>query len=635
MNKNVILIQNQDSELNLTEKISNYLYKTHDIEINIVNLKDSVELDKSSLVLLYLNYEEIKWFLKKHISSELLIGIIPNKQCTKVMRSYGISNDIFEAIDDAINEKNSEYVDILLCNGELTFNEIIIGDVHGLNQYSTQNENLYKKIKSFFSNLKNLTFRDYALVTAKEHKIQTAATGIMILEHNTNGVNKNLINENLSLHDGKLNALILAPSSIISYLYYLLMAFFYHRFSINKLPKSIGIVATSKLEIKSSKPMDFVMDGIGVSSKVISLEVVRDALHVQLGRLIPNMHERVTIDDDKKEVIKVSSLPKGEMKNLLINEPVPIFKKAAEDDFKELFLGLKQNAVLSSAFVILMVLSTLLATTGLFQNSAPVIIGAMILAPLMAPIISLSMGVARGDQFLLKESLYTLIIGVSTAIAFSSIFTFMMPLESLTSEMSARLNPNILDLMVAVISGIAGAYANSKSQIAKSLAGVAIAVALVPPLSVTGIGIGFGNYEVIYGSFLLFITNLVGITLAASLTFLVLGYAPIYRAKKGIVYTTILLAIVTVPLVASFMMVLKQNDSISKLEGLKNITIDKKEISLNVLSVDLSGEKPNISLEVHSSEMLKQSELIYIKSKIESVIKEPVILSVTPKVIMY
>ena len=83
------------------------------------------------------------------------------------------------------------------------------------------------------------------------------------------------------------------------------------------------------------------------------------------------------------------------------------------------------------------------------------------------------------------------------------------------------------------------------------------------------------------------------------------------------------------------MMVLKQNDSISKLEGLKNITIDKKEISLNVLSVDLSGEKPNISLEVHSSEMLKQSELIYIKSKIESVIKEPVILSVTPKVIMY
>ncbi|MBU0720347.1 TIGR00341 family protein [bacterium] len=635
MEADVAIIKSVHAEEKTLEAIGQHLQAHYKITPQILEKKEFTETGTKNLLLLYLSDEEIKAFLKEYIQTDHLIGIIPNKLCPKVMRSYGISSDIFEAIEDAFDKRKTQHVDVLFCNGDIVFNNIIIGDVHGLNASSSESNTAYSRIKNFFSNLFHLSFVDYTLVTAKEQTIQTAATGIMILEHSTRGVNRNIIDEDLSLHDGRLNALILSPSSVISYLYYLLMAFFYQHFSINKLPKSIGIVSTSKLDISSHKPMDFVIDGVGLSSKSIDLEVVRDALRIQLGRNVHNLEEIRDISQNDKETIKIGGLPKGEMRKLLVSATVPIFKKADEEDFRELFTALKESAVLSIPFIVLMVLSTLLATTGLFQNSAPVIIGAMILAPLMAPIISLSMGVVRGEQFLMKESGFSLVAGIVTALLFSSVYTFFMPLHELTQEMNARLNPNILDLMVAVISGIAGAYANAKSEIAKSLAGVAIAVALVPPLSVTGIGIGFGNVEVIAGSFLLFVTNLVGITLAASMTFLVLGYAPISRAKKGIVYTSVFLALVSIPLIFSFMMLIEQNNFMDKLKTLKNITVKNQEIMLNVLAVDLSKKKPNITLEVYSDKALEHEQLKEIQSKIESVMKTKVILRINPKIIMY
>ena len=629
MKETIKLFTGNKNDEQVLETLSQHLVAHYKLQVQTLPFTDDVNLEEKELVLLYLSDDEIKSFLKKNMHINILVGIIPNKLCSRVMRSYGIVVDMFEALDDIFDRKRAQHVDVLFCNDEITFNSIIIGNVHGLNQPSNMQNSIYFRIKSFFSNLVHLSFVDYNLITSKGQNIETAATGIMILEHAKHEFNATLINEDLSLHDGKLNALILAPSSIFSYVHYLIISFFYHNFSLYKLPKSIGVISTSKLDISSSKPLDFIVDGVGMSAKNINLEVKRDVLYIQLGRLIQEEELEQNVDVEEKDIIKVATLPKGDMRKLLINEPVPLFKKADEEDFKELFVGLKQNAVLSTSFVVLMVLSTLLATTGLFQSSAPVIIGAMILAPLMAPIVSLSMGVARGEQFLIKESVWTLVIGVLTALAFSSLFTFFMPLTTLTNEMSARLNPNILDLMVAIISGIAGAYANSKSEIAKSLAGVAIAVALVPPLSVTGIGIGYGELDIIYGSFLLFLTNLVGITLAATMTFLVLGYAPIYRAKKGILYTSVFLALVSIPLVISFTIVLEKNEIIEKVRAISSY---ENKLFVNVISVDLAFDKPNISIEVSSDSLPTKEQLLGIKQDIEEVIKKEVTLEITPKI---
>jgi uncharacterized hydrophobic protein (TIGR00271 family) len=281
-----------------------------------------------------------------------------------------------------------------------------------------------------------------------------------------------------------------------------------------------------------------------------------------------------------------------------------------------------------------MILSTLLATTGLFANSAPVIIGAMILAPLMAPIISLSMGVVRADKFLMIQSTRTLIIGIFMALLFSSIYTLFMPLEQITAEMQGRLNPNLLDLMVAVFSGMAGAYANSKEEVAKSLAGVAIAVALVPPLSVTGIGLGLGNIDVIYGSFLLFVTNLVGITLSAALTFIVLGFAPIKRAKKGIFYTSILMVIIAIPLFLSFMDVVHRYDYFNKLNGFKSVALNGHDIELHIKKVQNKNNEIIVNLDVISSKPLILDDYNIIKEKLQKVVDKKLVLEIVPVIIV-
>jgi uncharacterized hydrophobic protein (TIGR00271 family) len=542
------------------------------------------------------------------------------------MKSYGISKNIKDAIDDAFEPNRYTTVDMLICNDECVFHDVTVGDVHGLGD-TIEKQTKIKRFKNFIKNLKNLELQDFSFNTYKDYELNTAAAGIMVLEHNIMQSRDDVIDERFYINDGKLNAFILAPKSIFSYLYYLLMIFFYAHFKLKSLPKSIGLIKTSKLTISSKEAINFKIDGNYLSAKSLELEVIPQRITIALGRDIDNLKESQTPHYDDKEVVKTQDLPRGEIRKMLLDKKVPWFKKAEESEFKELFLSLKESAHLSSVFIVLMVLSTLLAATGLFQNSAPVIIGAMILAPLMAPIISLSMGVVRGESELIRLSVKTLFYGIFTALLFSVIFTYMIPLTTMTDEMRARLNPNLLDLMVAIFSGIAGAYANSKSEVAKSLAGVAIAVALVPPLSVVGIGLGWANIEMVYGASLLFVTNLVGITLASSITFLVLGYSAVHRAKKGVFYTSVILALITVPLFISFDKALEQNNIYKALHN-KTFILNSKEVELDISYVDISTHKPTVYLSSYSADILNKEDLNLLKSSIEKELKQKINLSV-------
>lgn len=632
MIKKIFLItDDQNKDTKILNDLNEHIKVHYKIEPEIINYNDFIiDYDDKTLFILFLSDEQIKTYLQNHLSSGQNIGILPTKNNPNSIQSYAIPKDIYEALDICFHMENYSKVDLLLCNSKIVFSNVIIGNMHGLNHNPIKQVSFINKLKGFFENFLNLSFKDYSFITSKEHTIQTSATGIMVLEHS---LKKNsYIDNDFSLFDGKLNTFILSPTSKLAYLYYLFIVFFLGKVSFNKLPKSIGLVRTSKLNITSSRPIDFKIDNMIVSSKEIELEIKKESLNIALTKEIKELNTHQGIEDEK-DTIKVQNLPKGDMKNLLIKEPVPLFKKAAEDEFKELFLGLKESAKLSSIFIVLMILSTLLATTGLFQNSAPVIIGAMVLAPLMAPIVSLAMGVVRGHEQLIKNSTKTLTLGIVTALLCSSLLTYFIPLSSITNEMQGRVNPNILDLIVAIISGIAGAYANSKSEVAKSLAGVAIAVALVPPLSVTGIGIGWGNMDMVYGSFLLFVTNLVGITLSAAITFIVLGYAPIHRAKKGIVYTSFILGIIIIPLVISFYKVIDQNNILSTLND-KHYIVNGKDLKLDVLNIDLSKEKPDITIEISSFEILQKNEFRLLKDKIQDDINRDLNLKISFKLLV-
>ncbi|MFT7005192.1 MAG: putative hydrophobic protein (TIGR00271 family) [Sulfurimonas sp.] len=634
MNTIINLLVSENTDKTIIKDIQEYISKLYKLDVNTSYFPNfDIGVDES-ICFLFLSDDEIKTVFNKVISSSVKIAILPNEFCPVSTRNYGIEDDIFPSIDKVYNAENASKVDLLQCNSKLVLGRLIIGNVHGMNSSCINCKNYIQKIRSFFSDLQHLSFQNYIITTAKGAITNTALMGIMIIGHNISKNSRNLLNEDIPYNDGKLNALILAPSSIVSYIYYIFVSYLIGKLFIEKLPKSMGFISSSKLTINSPLPIQYVLDGEANTENELLLEIIPNAINIYLNQNISMYQddEEKKEEEKDKETVRIQGLPKGEMSSVLVTETLPFLPKAEEDDFKELFLELKQNSKFSSIFIVLIILSTLLATTGLFQNSSPVIIGAMILAPLMSPIISFSMGVLRGQRHLLQESSTTLVLGIITALAFSCLYSYFMPLSVLTDEMKSRLNPNILDLMVAIISGIAGAYASAKSEIAKSLAGVAIAVALVPPLSVTGIGIGWWNLEIIYGSFLLFLTNLAGITLSASLTFLVLGFAPVKRATKGIVLTSIFLTIVTIPLIFSFFKVIEQNNIYTQLKEIEHVVLDNIVINISVRSVEFSQENPIINIETSSDTLLNKNQFLQIKERIDSTLKRKVTVNILSEV---
>ncbi len=112
---------------------------------------------EDSLFLLYLSDEEIKNFFSNHLKLDLQMGIIPNEMCPNSIKSYGPSKDVFEAIDDAFNEELLSQVDMLICNENIVFDSLVIGDMHGINSFNFNEQSRFGKIKIFFNNLKAIS----------------------------------------------------------------------------------------------------------------------------------------------------------------------------------------------------------------------------------------------------------------------------------------------------------------------------------------------------------------------------------------------------------------------------------------------------------------------------------------------
>lgn len=223
-------------------------------------------------------------------------------------------------------------------------------------------------------------------------------------------------------------------------------------------------------------------------------------------------------------------------------------KKSKFDKVSLLQRRFESLSKLSADFLALLSASTLIATFGLFQNSAGVIIGAMIIAPLMRPLLGLSLGLLTADLLLLRRALTTLLIGTLIAVTVAAIFGVLLKEMELTSEILARTKPTLLDLGVAIFAGGIGAYCQAKEELQDSLAGVAIAVALVPPLCVVGIGLAFAQPELWQGASLLYLTNLVGITISGAIVLLMLGFVSMKTAKQGLLASLLALIVLMLPL---------------------------------------------------------------------------------------
>ena len=204
-------------------------------------------------------------------------------------------------------------------------------------------------------------------------------------------------------------------------------------------------------------------------------------------------------------------------------------------------------------FVVMMLLAATLASLGLLQGSTAVVIGAMLVAPLMGPLVAGGLSLAQGNFTLFRSAMFVSGLGVVIGLAASLFFGALNPGFEPSMEIEARGDPDVLDLVIALASGMVAAYAMGRPNVSGTLAGVAIAAALLPPLAVVGIGLT-NNQPIVAGyAAILFATNMVAIILGAALVFRLLGMHIAVGeagAPRWVKRATILFALIAIILMA-------------------------------------------------------------------------------------
>ncbi len=587
--------------------------------------QDALTFMESERVVLWLGDEVLYSVLSVAEQNRWQIGFLPHPDMVKVRRSFSVAKKMKEAIENIFSAEEPIESDLLYCNDQLVLSSVMLGSPEAMKPATRLDEGFWSKLKHLMimtSRLSKMRLQAYQLETFKQHTVRTAALGITVVYRIENSdFTRCLVKKELE-DISSLNGLILAPRSLIDIVSFLFNRFFSRESLSGSLPNYLGHIQTREMTISGNGSLDYSVDGQALSAEIVQVCVRENALLV-LNSSLPKKKR----SQELKEVVRVSSLPKGQAVKELVDRPLPWVHHSDLEEVKETFVTLSENAQCTQAYLVLMVLSTLLATVGLFANSAPVIIGAMILAPLMAPIVSLSMGVLRQNREFALTSFKTLVTGIGLAILFGTLLSLLVPLHTINSEIGARLSPTLLDLGVAIISGIAAAYASARSEIAKSLAGVAIAVALVPPLAVSGIGLGWLDWGVFSGAFLLFITNLAGIVLAAAATFFVMGFSSFHVAKKGIMVSLLFVAMVSIPLVLSYNKMVKEQGVVYVLEGWKVDGIEVRNVKVR------NGEVLYVSAKLISNRPLEADQIDNVKHKMETLLGKPIQLEAVSAVV--
>jgi len=256
--------------------------------------------------------------------------------------------------------------------------------------------------------------------------------------------------------------------------------------------------------------------------------------------------------------LRCETLPDPQEAQLYIRRGLPLVPIAKEEEFAKLFTKIRESAKASGIYLFLFVISVVMATIGLFQDSAPTIIGAMILAPLMGPVVALAMGIVRFDAKLIKTATFTITLSLALGLAIAAALAAALPFSTVTQQIAIRTHPTLLDLAVAILSGLAAAFGYANEKVGASLAGVAIAVALVPPLGVAGIGLGWGDMGIFWGALLLVLANIVGIVFAAGVMFYLLGFASQKYISAALTIKLALLASIAFPLSVTTSYMLEQ-----------------------------------------------------------------------------
>ncbi|MFK8186058.1 MAG: DUF389 domain-containing protein [Phormidesmis sp.] len=263
--------------------------------------------------------------------------------------------------------------------------------------------------------------------------------------------------------------------------------------------------------------------------------------------------------------------------------------------------SLLDEAELDVDYVVLTLGACLIATLGLLSNSTAVIIGAMLIAPLMLPIRSVAFGILEGDLDIVKTGAKALAVGTGLSVFLSMMIALVSGFVEYGSEVASRSSPTLLDLGIAITAGAIAGYAKVQPRLSSTLAGTAIAVALMPPLCVVGLGIARFDPTLSLGAGLLYLTNLLGITLSCMLAFFIAGYSPFRRARRPLSAVIVLTSLLIIPLGISLIQLVRQNQLEATLQSYLEQTETFKRVGVVNSYTDWQATPPEVQMVVNSN----------------------------------
>lgn len=293
--------------------------------------------------------------------------------------------------------------------------------------------------------------------------------------------------------------------------------------------------------------------------------------------------------------------------------------KANENEIVE---SIKKGVEFRGTNVWVLIFAIFIASVGLNVNSTAVIIGAMLISPLMGPIMGLGLGVGTNDFELIKRAFKNLAIATVISVVTSALYFLISPLSDAQSELLARTTPTIWDVMIALFGGLAGIVAATRKNISNVIPGVAIATALMPPLCTAGFGLATGNFSFFFGAFYLFFINSVFISLSSFIIVRFLKFQKIVLldpAKERRVrrYILIFVAITVIPSVVMAYNIVTQSLVDKKIQEF--ISNEFEFDNTQVISKKLHNVKGKNTLEVFLlGDVISNEVITNVKNKLKN-----------------
>jgi uncharacterized hydrophobic protein (TIGR00271 family) len=293
-----------------------------------------------------------------------------------------------------------------------------------------------------------------------------------------------------------------------------------------------------------------------------------------------------------------------------------------KEDELETIEYIRKNVEFKGANLWILIFAIFVASVGLNVNSTAVIIGAMLISPLMGPIMGIGMAAGINDFELLKKSFKNLLVAVFISILTSTIYFSITPIYNAESELLARTEPTVWDVLIALFGGLAGIIAGSRKEKSNAIPGVAIATALMPPLCTAGYGLATGNLFYFFGAFYLFFINSVFISLSTYLIVRFMGYPKKHfldatREKRVQTYITLFTFLTLIPSIYLAYGIVKK--TIWNEQARQFVAMEMQFPKTQILNSNFEYSSDNRLIEVSLiGELIQEEQIQILKNKIEA-----------------